>query len=321
MANPRTRQQFKEYCLRRLGWPVIDINVDDDQVEDRIDDALQFFHDYHFDGTEKLFMKHQITQEDIDRRWIYCPDAVIFVTSVFPFDDSSSSINMFDLRYQLRLHDLYDFTSVSYVSYEITMQHLRTLNLLFSGTPQFRFNRHQNRVHLDINWSSDVAPGEYVILECYRKLNPDSIEVPGTVFTDPFNTKILRGIGTNFSEYLIENDPIKIENTEIHYNQIKKINSPTEIELSSDITHSVGGSKIIKEGISDVWNDRFLKQYATAKIKYQWGSNLSKFAGIQMPGGVTLDGVRIMEEAQREIDKIEEEMQIYNVLPNEIMMG
>ena len=145
MAQPATRQQFIDYCKRRLGFPVIDINVDDDQVNDRIDDALQFFEDYHFDGVEKIYMKHQITQEDINRRWIYVPDAVIFITGVFPFDDSNSSINMFDLRYQLRLHDLYDFTSVSYVSYEITMQHIRTLNLLFSGTPQFRFNRKQNK--------------------------------------------------------------------------------------------------------------------------------------------------------------------------------
>ena len=141
-GQPSTRQQFKEYCLRRLGFPVIEINVDDDQLEDRVDDALDYFHDYHFDGVEKLFMKHQITQEDMDRKWIYAPSAVIFVNNVFPFDDSNASINMFDLRYQLRLHDLYDFTSVSYVSYEITMQHIQTLNLLFSGKPQFRFNRH-----------------------------------------------------------------------------------------------------------------------------------------------------------------------------------
>ena len=107
MAKPTTRRQFKDYCLRRLGFPVIDINVDEDQVEDRIDDALQFFEDYHFDGVEKLFMKHKITDEDISRRWIYVPDAVVFVTGIFPFDDSNSSINMFDLRYQLRLHDLY----------------------------------------------------------------------------------------------------------------------------------------------------------------------------------------------------------------------
>ena len=318
MANPRTRQQFKDYCLRRLGWPVIDINVDEDQVEDRIDDALQFFQDYHFDGTEKLYMKHKITQEDIDRRWIYCPDAVIFVTSVFPFDDSNSSINMFDLRYQLRLHDLYDFTSVSYVSYEITMQHLRTLNLLFSGTPQFRFNRHQNRLHLDINWSSDRAPGEYVIIECYRKMEPNDMTLSGTLFGTS-GTKIITGTNTKFDQEVVENDFIKFSDD--RNLQIRRINSPTEIELVYNLDSNVTNLTAVKEGISDVWNDRFLKQYATAKIKYQWGSNLSKFAGIQMPGGVTLDGVRIMEEAQREIDKIEEEMESYNVLPNEIMIG
>ena len=318
MARPTTRAQFKDYCLRRLGWPVIQINVDDDQVEDRIDDALQFFHDYHFDGCEKLYMKHQITQTDIDRRWIYCPDAVIAVTGVLPFDDSNSSINMFDLRYQLRLHDLYDFTSVSYVSYEITMQHIRTLNLLFSGTPQFRFNRHQNRVMLDIDWSRDVKPGEYVIVECYRKLDPDTIALTGTI-TGNTSSNTLIGTSTLFDQEVIENDFITLSNgQEI---QIRKINSPTEIEIVNSLSANVSGVTATKAGVSDVWDDRFLKQYATAKIKYQWGSNLSKFAGIQMPGGVTLDGPRIMEEAQREIDKIEEEMQSYNVLPNDFMMG
>jgi hypothetical protein len=318
MASPKTRKQFKEYCLRRLGWPVIDINVDDDQVEDRIDDALQFFHDYHFDGTEKLFMKHKITEEDIDRRWIYCPDAVIFVTGVFPFDDSNSSINMFDLRYQLRLHDLYDFTSVSYVSYEITMQHIRTLNLLFSGTPQFRFNRHMNRLMLDIDWTRDLKVGEYVIVECYRKMQPDSMLLTGTLSGNS-STKIITGTNTKFDQELVENDFIKLSDG--RNLQIRRINSPTEIEMVYDLQSTVTSLTAEKEGLSDVWDDRFLKQYATAKIKYQWGSNLSKFAGIQMPGGVTLDGPRIMEEAQREIDKIEEEMQSYNVLPNDIYMG
>jgi hypothetical protein len=318
MAKPTTRAQFKDYCLRRLGWPVIQINVDDDQVEDRIDDALQFFYDYHYDGTEKLYMKHQITQADIDRRWIYCPDAVISVTGVLPFDDSNSSINMFDLRYQLRLHDLYDFTSVSYVSYEITMQHIRTLNLLFSGTPQFRFNRHQNKVMLDIDWSRDVKPGEYVIIECYRKLDPDTITLTGTI-TGTTSSNTLIGTSTIFDQEIIENDFITLsDGQEI---QIRKINSPTEIETVNSLSANVTGVSATKYGISDVWDDRFLKQYATAKIKYQWGSNLSKFAGIQMPGGVTLDGPRIMEEAQREIDKIEEEMQSYNVLPNDFIMG
>jgi hypothetical protein len=317
MAKPTTRKQFKDYCLRRLGFPVIDINVDDDQVEDRIDDALQFFHDYHFDGTEKIFMKHQVTAEDINRRWIYAPEAVIFVTGVFPFDDSNSSINMFDLRYQLRLHDLYDFTSVSYVSYEITMQHIRTLNLLFSGTPQFRFNRHQNKLFLDIDWSRDIEVGEYVIVECYRKLSPITITLTGTVTTDG-SANTITGYGTKFDQELLENDFITINGED---KQVYRITSPTTLELQSPVSSPVDNVSVTSAGYSDVWDDRFLKRYATALIKYQWGSNLSKFAGIQMPGGVTLDGPRIMEEARTEIDKIEEEMQVYNVLPNEIYMG
>ena len=319
MSKPTTRNQFKDYCLRRLGHPVIEINVDDDQLEDRIDDALQFFHDYHFDGCEKIYMKHQFTQEDIDRRWIYAPDAVIFVHSVLPFDDSNSSVNMFDLRYQLRLHDLYDFTSVSYVSYEITMQHIRTLNLLFSGTPQFRFNRHQNKLMLDIDWSRDAQVGKYVIIECYRKLEPDTITLTGTVSGNT-SSNTLVGTGTTFDQEIIENDFIRLSNgVEV---QVRKINSPTEILIAANtLSANATANTMTKEGYSDVWDDRFLKQYTTAKIKYQWGSNLSKFAGIQLPGGVTLDGPRIMEEAQREIDKIEEEMQSYNILPSEMFMG
>jgi len=317
MAKPTTRAQFKDYCKRRLGFPVIDINVDDDQVEDRIDDALQFFEDYHFDGTEKIFMKHQITAEDINRRWIYAPEAVIFVTGVFPFDDSNSSINMFDLRYQLRLHDLYDFTSVSYVSYEITMQHIRTLNLLFSGTPQFRFNRHQNKLFLDIDWTRDLQVGEYVIVECYRKLSPVTINLTGTVTADT-SANTVTGYGTKFDQELLENDFITIGGED---KQVYRITSPTTLELQSPISANVDNVSVTSAGYSDVWDDRFLKRYATALIKYQWGSNLSKFAGIQMPGGVTLDGPRIMEEARTELDKIEEEMYTMSSLPSEIFTG
>jgi hypothetical protein len=317
MAKPTTRAEFKTYCLRRLGFPVIEINVDDDQVDDRIDDALAFFNDYHYDGTEKIFMKHRITQEDIDRRWIHCPDAVTFVTNVFPFDDSNSSINMFDLRYQLRLHDLYDFTSVSYVSYEMTMQHIATLNLLFSGKPQFRFNRHQNKLFLDIDWSSDREVGEYVIVECYRQLQPDSVTLTGTVTcTNTSNT--VTGTATVFDREILENDVIVIGGEE---KQVRHILSPTELTLYSPVSSNKTSVSLVKTGLSDVWNDRFLKKYATAKIKYQWGSNLSKFAGIQMPGGVTLDGVRIMQEAQAELDKIEEEMYTMSSLPSEILTG
>jgi hypothetical protein len=312
------RQQFKEYILRRLGAPVIDINVDNEQVEDRIDDALQFFEDYHFDGCEKIYMKHQFTQADIDRRWIYAPDPVIFVMSVQGFDDSTSSINMFDLRYQLRLHDLYDFTSVSYVSYEITMQHLRTLELLFSGTPQFRFNRKQNKIFLDIDWERDAQLGKYVVIQCMRAMRPDTITLTGTL-TGNTSSNTMTGTSTIFDQEILENDFITLsDNQEV---QVRKINSPTEIVLANQLSANISSVTMTKAGVSDVWNDKFLKRYATALIKYQWGTNLSKFAGIQMPGGVTLDGPRIMQEAQVEIDKLEEDMYNFNSLPSEIFTG
>ncbi len=317
MATPRTRTEFKEYCLRRLGHPVIQINIDDDQLDDRVDDALAFYHDYHYDGMEQMYLKYQITQEDMDRRYIFCPDAVNFVTGILPFDQSNSSVNMFDLRYQLRLHDLYDFTSVSYVSYEITMQHIRTLNLLFSGTPQVRFNRKMNRLYLDIDWTRDVFVGSWVIVECYRRIEPDSRISTGTVSVTAASNTVV-GTGTSFNSELSVDDEIIING---EAKKIVSIAGATSLNVQSEFVTTATGATLTRPGFSDVWNDRFLKQYATAKIKYQWGSNLSKFAGIQMPGGVTLDGVRIMQEAAEEMKELEEGLINTNVLPAEIMMG
>jgi len=317
MAHPKTRTQFKEYCLRQLGFPVIDINVDDDQVEDRIDEALEYWNDYHFDGTEKSYFKHRIQQADIDRGWIYCPDSVIFVTGVLPFDESNSSINMFDLRYQLRLHDLYDFTSVSYVSYEITMQHLRTLNLLFSGTPQFRFNRHHNKLYLDIDWTRDLQVGQYVVLECYRRMDPEVLTVSGYSSANTTSNTVI-GTGTVFDQELLEKDFVTI-GTETK--QIIKIISPTEMIVDSPYYSNASGLTITKEGNTDVWNDRFLKKYATALIKRQWGNNLKKFGGIQMPGGVILNGKEIYDEAEEEIKELEDDLISTNVLPGDMFIG
>jgi hypothetical protein len=317
MATPRTRTEFKEYCLRRLGHPVIQINIDDDQLDDRVDDALAFYHDYHYDGMEQMYLKYQITQEDMDRRYIFCPDAVNFVTGILPFDQSNSSVNMFDLRYQLRLHDLYDFTSVSYVSYEMTMQHIRTLNLLFSGTPQVRFNRKMNRLYLDIDWTRDVFVGSWVIVECYRRIEPDSRISTGTVSVTAASNTVI-GTGTSFNSELSVDDEIIING---EAKKIVSIAGATSLNVQSEFVTTATGATLTRPGFSDVWNDRFLKQYATAKIKHQWGSNLSKFAGIQMPGGVTLDGVRITQEAAEEIKELEEGLINTNVLPAEIMMG
>ena len=318
MAAITTRKEFTDYCLRKLGFPVVEINVDEDQVSDRIDDALSYFQDYHFDGTEKMYMKHQLTVADINRRWIYAPDAVTFVTGVFPFNDSNASINMFDLRYQLRLHDLYDFTSVSYVSYEITMQHIRTLEMLFSGTPQFRFNRKQNKVFLDIDWTRDVQPGDYVIVECYRSLNPSTITLTGTVsYTSGSNT--VTGYSTTFDQQFLENDFITFNSVDSF--QVDKILSPTSLTVRGPMVNTAANVTATISGNSDVWGDRFLKKYAYALIKMQWGNNLKKFAGVQLPGGITLNGKEIYDEAMEELAKLEEEMQVINVLPNEILMG
>ncbi len=173
MSFPTTRQEFTDRCLRKLGYPVIEINVDDDQVADRIDDAIQEYWKYHYDGVEKIYMRHQVSAGDISNGWIDIPDPVIGVNRIFPVGESSQTVNMFDLRYQLRLHDLYDFSSVSYVNYEITMMHLATLEMLFSGIPGVRFNTKTHKLYIDIDWSADINVGEYFVIEAYRLLDPD----------------------------------------------------------------------------------------------------------------------------------------------------
>lgn len=317
MSTPTTRAQFKDYCLRRLGKPVIQINVDDDQVNDRIDDALQFFQDYHFDGVEKVYLKHQLNLEDYARKWIYTPDVITGVVTIFPFDDSSASINMFDLRYQLRLHDLYDFTSVSYVAYEITMQHLRTLNLLFSGTPQIRFNRHMNKLFLDVDWQRDIQPGQWIIIECYRKLNPDNFTIQGTVSTTAGDNHLI-GSGTILDHDLSVDDEITVGNT---ITRVANVLSSTSVLCTDTFANTESGLSVVRTGLSVVWDDRFLKRYATALIKQNWGSNLKKFGNIQMPGGVILNGKEIYDEATAELEKLEQEMSINNMLPQEFFLG
>lgn len=271
MAIPATKATLKSYCLRSLGFGVIDINVSDDQVDDRIDEALQFFAEYHYDGIERVYLKHQITQADINRAatnntttatdtvdgsvtanwldgagYIPTPDAVISVVQVFPFTDSSTA-NMFDLRYQLRLNDLYDFSSTSIMEYQMTLQHLDFLEHVLVGEVPIRFSQHQQRLYLDMDWNNDIKVDEFIIIECYRKLDP-------ATFTD-------------------------------------------------------------------VFNDMYLKRYATALIKRQWGANLSKFNGVSMLGGVTMNGETIYSQAQEELEKLEEQIQLAFELPVNYMIG
>ena len=257
MATISSRPDFKNYCLRRLGFPVIELNLDDDQIEDRIDDALQYWQDYHFDGTQKVYYIKAITQTDINNKYLNLADAkdgsnnamdIIGVTRIFPVQDSQATVSMFDLRYQLRLNELYDFTSASYINYTLTAQHLRSLELLFSGEVPIRFQRHMQRLYIDWAWGASEAPvGTVVIAEAYANIVPAL------------------------------------------YNK--------------------------------VWNDRWLKEYATALIKRSWGNNLKKFSGIQLPGGVTLNGDKIYEEAVGEIEKLETEMQVEYGAPLEFLMN
>ena len=271
MASPNTKAALKEHCLRSLGKPVIDINVDDDQVDDRIDDALQYFAQYHYDGVERMYLKHKITQSEIDRAitntsatatdtadnsitatwlegngFIPIPDSVLSVVKVFDFTDKNT-VNMFDVRYQLRLNDLYDFSSESVIHYGMTMRHLDFLDHILVGEKPIRFNQHQNRLYIDMDWSQDVNVDDFIIIECYRKLDPNTY--------------------------------------------------------------------------TDIYNDIYLKRYTTALIKRQWGANLSKFEGVQMLGGVTLNGAKLFEEAQADIEKLEEQIQLAYELPPNYMIG
>lgn len=321
MSIPATRAQFIDYCKRNNGWPVIELNLDDEQIEDRIDEALEFFVDYHYDGSEKIYLKHQITQEDLDRHYILIPNRIIGVTAVMPFDDSAASVNMFDLRYQLRLHDLYDFTSVSYVSYEITMQHLRTLQLLFSGTPQFRFHRHRNRLNLDINWNQDINLGSYVVMECYATMNPERIDFGGTISTTAGSNTVV-GTGVALDSAFFKDDEIVIANTGGDIaTTVDFVANSTYMNVKTTLVSTETGLSVYQVGNSDVWNDRWLKKYGSALLKRQFGTNLKKFGGVQMPGGIVLNGQIIHDEAVVEIKELEEEMFKLSVLPNDFYIG
>jgi len=321
MSNPITRHQFIDYCKRRLGHPVIEINVDDDQCDDRVDDALEFWYDYHYDGTEKLYLKHLMTEEDHARHYILIPEKIIGVTGVMDYNGASSSVNMFDLRYQLRLHDLYDFTSVSYVSYEITMQHLRTMSLLFSGTPQMRFHRHKNRLFLDTDWNQDVAPGTYIILECYGKINPDVINFEGTMNVTANTTQVV-GTGTTFDRVVSKGEEIVIVTANGSITtRVTSVDSNARMNVSTTFSTTETAATAYIPGNADVWGDRVLKDLATVLIKRQWGNNMKKFSGIQMPGGITLNGQIIYDEAERELKEMKADFLTQNTLQSDFLVG
>jgi hypothetical protein len=172
MAKPASRSEFKENCLRRLGKPVIEINVDDDQVEDRIDESLQYFWDYHFDGSDKIYYRQQITDTDKANRYIQLPDNIIGAVNIFEIGQALNTNNLFNIRYQIALNDLYTLTSVSMVPYYMAMQHVQFLESMLVGKQPLRYNRHNNKCYIDMDWNI-VNSGDYVIVEAYEVLDPD----------------------------------------------------------------------------------------------------------------------------------------------------
>ena len=220
MAKPASRQQLIDYCLRRLGAPVLEINVDDDQIDDLVDDALQYFQERHFDGVERMYLKYQITQADIDRgrgrnnngvgvttttatsttgnnfnfyetsNYIQVPDSVIGIEKIFKFDTSSISGGMFSIKYQLFLNDLYYFNSVELLQYAMVKSYLEDIDFLLTTDKQLRFNKRQNRLYLDLDWASQ-STNQYIVIDCYRILDPNTFT---NVYNDSFIKKYLTAL-------------------------------------------------------------------------------------------------------------------------------
>ncbi len=243
---------FKEYCLRTLGAPILEINVTDEQIQDRYEDALRKFQDHHFDAVERLYFKHQITQQDFDNKFIPLPSNIVAVNKVVKGITSasgSSDASLFNVQYQFLLNQMHLLWSAGNIAYfEHTMQQITMMDQLLNGTPTIRYNKVMDRLYVDVNWEKNMTVGRWIVLECDAKLDPE--------------------------EY-----PKIFEN---------------------------------------VW----LKRYTTALIKKQWGENLKKFLGVQMIGGVALNGQQMWNEAVQEIQQLEEELRNTWELPMDmIYMG
>lgn len=229
--QPTDKHSFGQYCLRKLGSPIVQINVDETQLDDRVDEALQYYADYHYDGTELSFYKHQVTANDQANKFIILPENIIGAIEVFSIGDPSVRVDdLFNIRYQIALNDLYTLTSVSMVPFYMTMEHLALVEEILVGKQQIRFNRISNKCYIDMDWDN-IQGGEYLLIKAYYVIDP---------------------------------------------NQYPRL-----------------------------WKERWLQNYATALIKEQWGTNLKKFGGVQLIGGVTFNGQQIYDEGKEEREKYE----------------
>ena len=245
MAIPTNRGQFTQFCLRRLGSPVIHINISEEQADDCIDQALYFFSEYHMDGGNITYWGHQMTLDEISGKQLQLPDNIIGVTRIFPFGQAVGADALFNMRYQFVMNDLYSLTNVSIVPYFMVMSHLAQLEEILVGQQPIRYTRHENILYIDMD-TTTIAAGQYVVLEAYYALDPNEVV--------------------------------------------------------------------------DVWRDKYLQDYATALMKKQWGTNLSRFTAV-MPSGITLNGKQIYDEAEATIAKLEFDGIHTFSLPSAVFMG
>ena len=247
MAKPTTRATLQEYCLRALGSPVIEINVDDDQIEDRTDDAIQFYQEFHSDAVIRTYLKHQLTAADITNNYITVSDNVTAVMQMLQGGQSSGS-SLFDMGYHMRLNDIFmtQGMATQIQSYEQSLQHLSLIESRLNSVEQLRFSRHMNRLHMDEGFG-DLEADQYIVIEAYSIIDPATY--------------------------------------------------------------------------ADVYNDLYLKKYLTALIKRQWGANMMKFEGFQLPGGITMNGRQMFDDAIEEIQRLEEDVRLVWAMPDNFLMG
>jgi hypothetical protein len=223
VALPTTRTEFKEYCLRRVGAPVTQINVDEDQLQDRIDDALQYYWDYHFDGSEKMYYKALIDQTAINNKYVTLPDNIIGAVNIFPIGSSLSTNNLFNIRYQISLNDLYDLTATTMVPYYLAMQHIQLLEQLLVGQVPIRFNRWTNKLYIDMDWAKCPA-GSYIVVEAYQVIDPDTYtQAWGDRWLSRYATSLIKfQWGSNLIKYQDVNLPGGMKfNADKIYNEAK----------------------------------------------------------------------------------------------------
>lgn len=245
----QSRADLIDYCLRALGAPVLEINVDEEQVEDRIDEALQFYRDFHSDAVIRNYRKHKLTQQDIENRFITLPENVIFVSKVFPLNSVSdfSSGALFDINYQIQFDSIHNLNYTGgLIDYTMMKQYMRLIDMTLNPEAATSFNRHMNRLFIETNWDQ-MMPDIFILIDLFETVDPEEF--------------------------------VKI------------------------------------------YNDRWLKKYCIALIQKQWGMNLIKFGGMQLPGGVTIDGQTILNEAKENVEKLEEQIRLEHELPVDFLIG